>query len=153
MGDGEEPMALRQKIATALGEVKREEARKILLETLPNAAMGLQTAIGVALASTTEGAESLLAATEAGKTSARLLQERSVKDRIVAAKPANAPIQFRSMAEYRQSRQCATWKRSTSSDAVGRWQRELSTWGCERTRRSSSRQRSVHSQLRGLPQL
>jgi len=90
LGDGEEPMALRQKIAAALGEVKREEARKILLETLPNAAMGLQTAIGVALASTTQGAEALLEAAEAGKISARLLQERSVRDRIVAAKAANA---------------------------------------------------------------
>jgi putative heme-binding domain-containing protein len=90
LSDAEEPMSLRQKIASALGELKTAEARNALLTTLPAATTQLQTSIALALASTQEGAESLLTAAEAGKAPARLLQENNIKDRVVASKPTAA---------------------------------------------------------------
>jgi putative heme-binding domain-containing protein len=90
LGNADEPVALRQKIAAAMGGLKSNEAREILLGALPIATTQLQTAIALGLASTRDGAESLLAAAEAGKAPARLLQESSVKDRVVGSKASDA---------------------------------------------------------------
>jgi len=51
----------------------------------------LQTELALALASNREGAEALLDAVGEGKASARLLQQRKVRDHLTAAKPANLP--------------------------------------------------------------
>ena len=89
ISDPEEPMKLREKIAAMLGEINSAPARTILLEALKTAPTGLQTQLGLALASTADGAESLLQAAADGKVSARLLQDRNIKDRLTAAKPAD----------------------------------------------------------------
>ncbi|MEY2429117.1 MAG: hypothetical protein QOJ40_2002, partial [Verrucomicrobiota bacterium] len=85
----EEPMKLREKIGAMLGEMNSAPARTILLEALKTAPTGLQTQLGLALASTPDGAEALLQAAADGKVSARLLQDRNIKDRLTAAKPSD----------------------------------------------------------------
>jgi putative heme-binding domain-containing protein len=90
LDDADEPLTLRQKIAAAFGDVKLEPARKTLLAALPITSSSLQVSIATALAGSAEGAESLLAIIESGKAPPRLLQERSVKDRLTASRPADA---------------------------------------------------------------
>lgn len=85
--NGEEPMKLREKCAQALAQMNTAEAKNALIETMRSASQSLQTQIALALASNADGAETLLAAVEAGKTSAHCLQENSVKDRLASAKP------------------------------------------------------------------
>jgi len=63
--------------------------REILLQALETAPGGLQKEVALALASNVEGAEALLQAVADGKASARLLQERKIRERLIAAKPAN----------------------------------------------------------------
>lgn len=84
---GNEPDGLRAKAAELLGAINSEPSRAALAAALATAPTGLQQSIAVALASTREGAESLLAAIAAGKASPRLLQEKTVLDRLQAANP------------------------------------------------------------------
>jgi putative heme-binding domain-containing protein len=91
ISDAEEPLKLREKIAEVLSELNVPEAKAILVEALRTAPHSLQTQLGLALASNAQGAEALLQAVADGKASARLLQERALKDRLTAAKPANLP--------------------------------------------------------------
>jgi len=87
--DSEEPLKLREKIAAILGDLNLPAAREILLESLRTAPTSLETQLGLALAGNNPGAEALLQAVADGKASARLLQDRNIKDRLSAAKPAN----------------------------------------------------------------
>ena len=87
--DADEPMKLREKCAAALAQVSSAEANAALVQTLGAAPHGFQTQIALALASNAEGAETLLKAAESGKTAPHFLQATSVKDRLIAAKPAN----------------------------------------------------------------
>jgi putative heme-binding domain-containing protein len=89
ISDPEEPMKLRGKIAEVLGEMNSNPARAILVESLAAAPTSLQKELGLALASNSEGAEALLQAVADGKVSARVLQERNIKDRLTASKPAD----------------------------------------------------------------
>lgn len=88
--NAEEPGKLREKCAQALAQIGSTEARTALLDSLVGASQALQPQIAMALASSADGAETLLAAAEKGKVSAHVLQDTKLKDRVVAAKPANA---------------------------------------------------------------
>jgi putative heme-binding domain-containing protein len=85
-----EPIKLREKSAATLGDVNSSASRSLLVEAFRTAPWSLQTQIGLALAANAEGADTLLQAVEVGKASARLLQERSIRDRLAAAKPPSA---------------------------------------------------------------
>ena len=89
IAEADQPIKLREKIATVLGELNSPQARAILVETLRTAPHGLQTQLGLALAGNAEGAEGLLQAVSEGKASASLLQDPNIKARLTAAKPAN----------------------------------------------------------------
>src|SRR5262249_7267621 len=84
-------------IAETLGQMNSAESKAVLVETLNTAPTSLQTEIALALASKREGAEALLEAVSEGKASARLLQERKVKDHLTAAKPANLDERLRQL--------------------------------------------------------
>jgi putative heme-binding domain-containing protein len=79
-------MALREKIAALVGELNVDQAKTTLVEAMPSAPTALQKALALALASSDDGAERLLLAIQDGKASARLLQERNIKDRLTGAK-------------------------------------------------------------------
>ena len=89
IADASEPVELRKKTAQAMGESSNLAAKAALVEALRTAPYTLQTQFGLALATTTDGAEALLQAVAEGKAAPRLLQERSIQDRLTAAKPAN----------------------------------------------------------------
>jgi len=89
LSSGDEPAALRQQCAQTLAAANDPEARAVLAAALPAAPQSLQTQIALALASSPDGAETLLEAVTDGKGSARLLQDRNVKDRLSASKPAD----------------------------------------------------------------
>jgi putative heme-binding domain, Pirellula/Verrucomicrobium type len=85
----DEPSKLRGKVAGVLGQMNSPEAKATIVEALRTAPTSLQTELALALASNREGAEALLEAVSEGKASARLLQQRKVKDHLTAAKPDN----------------------------------------------------------------
>jgi putative heme-binding domain-containing protein len=84
-----EPNKLRGKVAEVLGQINSPEAKATIVEALRTAPTSLQTELALALASNREGAEALLEAVCEGKATARLLQQRKVKDHLTAAKPNN----------------------------------------------------------------
>ena len=69
---------VRESAAISLANLERPEAQAAVLEALPTAPERLQSTIAAALARRREGAHALFKAIEAGKASARLLQERRV---------------------------------------------------------------------------
>jgi len=87
---GAEPVPLRQAVARQLGASDTPEARDVLATAIVTAPAALQQPFAMALASTTDGAELLLARVAAGKASARLLQDKPVVDRLKAAGAADA---------------------------------------------------------------
>ena len=87
--DPEQPQTLREACARALADSGLPEAGKTLAESLASVPQTLQTQIALAMASRAEGADALLVAVEQGKASRRLLQNKTVKERLTAAKPAN----------------------------------------------------------------
>jgi putative heme-binding domain-containing protein len=89
ISNADEPMQLREKLATVVGEINSPQAKSILIEAFRSAPHSLQTQLALALAGNSEGAEAFLQACADGKASARLLQERPIKDKLSAAKPAN----------------------------------------------------------------
>ena len=80
------PEKLREKVAEVLGVANSGDARKLLLEALPDATRKLQAQIALVLASSAEGSQALIDSAEQGKVSGRLLQERAVRDRLTAEK-------------------------------------------------------------------
>jgi putative heme-binding domain-containing protein len=72
------PLSIREAAATTLANLDRPGAQAAVLGALPSAHEQLQSGIAAALARRREGAIALLSAIEAGKGSARLLQERRV---------------------------------------------------------------------------
>ena len=84
-GDAGEPVALREAAANLLARLNQPEAQAELLKALPTAPARLQNVIAVGLAGSPAGAAKLLEAVEAGKASARLLQERPVALRLEKA--------------------------------------------------------------------
>ena len=90
VASGGESVVLRQAAARQLGESDTPEAREVLATAIVTAPAALQQPFAMALASTTDGAELLLARVAAGKASARLLQDKPVVDRLKAARVADA---------------------------------------------------------------
>jgi putative heme-binding domain-containing protein len=87
--DSAASLKLREKVAVTLGEMNLPAAGSALLAALAITPWDLQKEIALSLASTADGAELLLQAVTDGKASPRLLQERNIKDRLTASKPAN----------------------------------------------------------------
>ncbi len=71
-------LGLRESAAITLANLERPKAQDAVLEAMPTAPERLQSTIAAALVRRREGAGVLLKAIEAGKASARLLQERRV---------------------------------------------------------------------------
>jgi putative heme-binding domain-containing protein len=78
LADAQAPMGLRSESANLLGNLDRADAQAALLSAMPSAPEQLQSAIASALVRRREGADALLKAIDAGKASARLLQDRAV---------------------------------------------------------------------------
>jgi putative heme-binding domain-containing protein len=90
VGRGGEALAVRQKAAQALATINSNPARAELLRRLVAAPERLGVDIAAGLAATKPGAEALLASIADGKTSARLLREPTVADRLRGSGVANA---------------------------------------------------------------
>jgi putative heme-binding domain-containing protein len=90
VGDASAALPLRQKVAQAIAESNVAEGRDALIAIVRGAPERVQSKLALALASTRAGSEALLADVESGKLSARVLQDRPVKEKIVASKAANA---------------------------------------------------------------
>ncbi|MDB6037425.1 MAG: Membrane-bound dehydrogenase domain protein, partial [Verrucomicrobiales bacterium] len=91
LGEADVPAPLQQQLRAAYqGANDSEKLDKLVEETFRSTAYRIQLKLAQNLAATHEGAETLLANIENQRAPARLLQERSVHDKLVAAKPANA---------------------------------------------------------------
>jgi putative heme-binding domain-containing protein len=82
LGNPTEVIVLRQKAAGALASIQTDEAREALLVQLRTAPDRLAVEIAAGLAQQTQGAELLLTEITAGRASPRLLQERTVEERL-----------------------------------------------------------------------
>ncbi|HEV3343443.1 MAG TPA: HEAT repeat domain-containing protein [Pirellulales bacterium] len=94
-----EAMPLRQKSAGALASINTDEARNALLAQLRTAPDRLAVEIAAGLAQQKEGSESLLAEITAGRASPRLLQERTVQERLRKASIADLDAQLKTLTE------------------------------------------------------
>ncbi|HBI42274.1 MAG TPA: dehydrogenase [Planctomycetales bacterium] len=83
--DADNAIELREGAAKLLAQANQPETQAQLLQALPAAPARLQTAIAAGLAGSPAGAAKLLDAVEAGKASARLLQERAVEAPLTAS--------------------------------------------------------------------
>ena len=97
--DGGEPASLVDATVQVLGGIDSPAARGILAIVLETGAQREQTQAALALASSPDGAEQLLAAVAQGKASARLLQDRAVQDRLSGSKPANLANRLEQMTK------------------------------------------------------
>lgn len=88
--DGSAPLASRQKIAQAMSDANLDEARTALADAVRFAPERNQPKLAVLLAANKTGAEVLLHEVEAGKLSARLLQDRTVKEKVMASRATDA---------------------------------------------------------------
>jgi putative heme-binding domain-containing protein len=80
-----EPLEVRERAGGLLVDDGRPASRALAVEALATAPARLQTAIATGLAQNKEGAEALLAAVAAGKSSARPLQEPGVATRLATS--------------------------------------------------------------------
>jgi len=90
LGDVALPLLLRTRLGDALTQESAERARAILVETLQTAPHRAQVKLAQALAGNAEGGDTLLCAVADGKVSPRLLLDRSVKDKLLTARPTDA---------------------------------------------------------------
>jgi len=97
--DAAVPNGLRAKLAASLVEQGSEEALATVLLASREAPQRLQAQLATALAGRREGAETLLLNIETGKLPPRLLLERQVKDRLLAAAPANAEPRIQKLVD------------------------------------------------------
>jgi putative heme-binding domain-containing protein len=85
IGDADELMTVRERVAAALGATATPAAQQAIVDSFKLAPRELQTALANALASNTASAETLLEAVGDGKAPARLLLELGIHDRLAAA--------------------------------------------------------------------
>ena len=90
LGDAGLPAPLRERVGRVVASTNRAESPTVLLETLQAAPRRLQIRIAQTLAASRSGAETLLQLVSARKAPASLLQERSIRDKLLAAKLENA---------------------------------------------------------------
>jgi len=81
---------LRERLCRALVIRDPTAARTNLIETMRTSPRRLQVKLAQAMAASAAGAEDLLQMAVAGQAPASLLQERAVRDKLLASKPANA---------------------------------------------------------------
>jgi putative heme-binding domain-containing protein len=86
LNDAAAPSALRVKVAQALSDANTDKARAALISALRTAPERYQPRFAAPIVANKAGAEALLREIEAGKLPARLLQDRTLKEKIVAAK-------------------------------------------------------------------
>jgi putative heme-binding domain-containing protein len=90
LGDVNESVSLREGVGQALAELNSTEGAAAVSGAIQSAPQRLQSKLAAALAGTPTGAAALLNAIAAGKASARLLQEKSVVERLKNSKLAGA---------------------------------------------------------------
>ena len=78
----------RGEVAQALAKLNTVESRKVLIEALRQAPERMAKVIASALCSTGDGGDALIDAIAAGQAPARLLAERSIKDKLMGLRPA-----------------------------------------------------------------
>lgn len=88
--DAAQPETLRAELAAQLGEQADARGLAVVVAALTNAPSRLQLRFATALVSTAAGTEQLLAAAEAGRVPARLLQDRTLTDRLRASPARDA---------------------------------------------------------------
>ncbi|MBI4660470.1 MAG: c-type cytochrome, partial [Verrucomicrobia bacterium] len=84
-----QPMRLREGVGVALIETELPQARHEVLAAMKSAPHRVQLNWAQALAANAAGAEALLQAIEAGNAAPSLLQNRAVRDRLLAARSAD----------------------------------------------------------------
>jgi putative heme-binding domain-containing protein len=82
MADASQKATMRDQAAAILGRLGQADVDKVLVAQIATAPARLQQAIAVALVQRPAGAETLLAAVESGKASARLLKIRPVENKL-----------------------------------------------------------------------
>ena len=90
IGEPAVPNELRERITRNLVSRNSAEAQAVLVEAMRAAPYRLQVKLAQTLAGSASGAENLLMLIEQGQATPRLLRAASVKDKLLAAKPANA---------------------------------------------------------------
>ena len=83
--DAAQPEVLRAELAAQLGESTESRQLQVVVAALTNAPSRLQAKFASALAATAAGTEQLLAAAEAGRVPARILQNKALADRLGAS--------------------------------------------------------------------
>lgn len=91
-----QPENLRAELAIQFGQLG---LNRPLVAALTNAPTRLQTKFAAALVSTAAGAEQLLAAAEAGRIPARLLQDRTLTDRLRASPARDATLRLAALVK------------------------------------------------------
>lgn len=97
--DAAQPENLRAELAAQLGEQADARGLAVVVAALTNAPSRLQTKFAAALAGTAAGAEQLLAAAEAGRIPARLLQDRTLADRLGASPAREAKVRLAALVK------------------------------------------------------
>ena len=94
MNDASAPDALRQRIAQAIAEANTDDGRALLVGALQRTPEKAQPKFALALSTTKPGAEALLKEVEAGRVSARLLQNQALKEKLTASKAENVKVRL-----------------------------------------------------------
>lgn len=97
--DPTQPQPLRLRAAASLGTFNTPAARAELAKALVNAPASTATTLAMHLASSREGAEQLLRLMQTGKTSARLLQDRTLSVRLTESKLPGVAEQIRKLTD------------------------------------------------------
>jgi putative heme-binding domain-containing protein len=92
-----EPQKLREECAKVLGESKSADVDTVIVGALATAPQSLQVQLALTLVSKADGAEALLAAVETGKASRQLLQDKVIKDRLLASNPKNGTARIETL--------------------------------------------------------
>lgn len=99
MNDPSAPDALRQRIAQSVVEANSAEGRTLVIEATKRSPERAQAKFALALASAKPGAEALLTEVEAGRISARLLQNQNLKERLNASKADNVKARLAKLTQ------------------------------------------------------
>ena len=97
--DAAQPETLRAELAAQLGEQADARGLAVVVAALTNAPSRLQAKFAAALVGTAAGAEQLLAAAEAGRVPARLLQDRALADRLGASPARDAKVRLAALVK------------------------------------------------------
>jgi putative heme-binding domain-containing protein len=99
MNDANAPEALRQRLAQSIAESNSEDGRAMVVETLRRSPERAQPKFALALATTKPSAEALLKEVESGRVSARLLQNQSLKEKLIASKAENVKARMTKLTQ------------------------------------------------------